>query len=214
MRNRVIIFVCLFLVLPLANSAQQKRSKIAPDEILFTPSEYKKVPGWRLAHRGSADPDGKYVLAYYDVSRMKKDGSLIQAWLKHDQKKGKDLISELLSLDEYNCVSRKHRWLQTAEYDPSGQVVWSSSKVSDWEYILPNSFGERVLDVICLKTPDMQEEEMRAAAKFFQQARQDEKRGQLKQAKANYYWALVYGGTDNKKINSALARIEAKDSAP
>lgn len=216
--------IAILCFLTISGVAQKRHLRQTQnDDILYAETEYIKTPGWRLLYRGGADTSGKYVLVYYDISRIIRAGKFIQAWVKRDEKmtdplskivgEPPPLVSQLISLDEYDCASRKSRWLRMVEYDQNGDLTWDHSKATNWSYIVPDSAGERIYEVFCLAKLDIQEQEMRAAAKFYQLAVRQENQGLLKEAKLNYYNALFYGPIKDKLI-LAIDRIEKKYPEP
>jgi hypothetical protein len=107
---------------------------------------------------------------YYDKSSIKKaDNDIIRvsnkfvynsktekknafAALKGINKapKNPDIMSHDLSVNEIDCVNKKHRLVSVTFYNVKGKAIYSSSKFSkEWNPIAPESFMEKIQNTVC-----------------------------------------------------------------
>jgi hypothetical protein len=59
-----------------------------------------------------------------------------------------------IMLDEFNCDSRQSRLIQVTYYKGkmgSGSSSFTSTGPFAWEYVIPNTVGETLLDLVCAK---------------------------------------------------------------
>jgi hypothetical protein len=106
---------------------------------------------WMVGH--AADEAGRYTMAdYVDAASITSPtGTTRRAWTwsfyapfseRYPGEHG-------ISLREFNCESRQYRWLESAHYAASGEVMPSGGKTSHWEWVIPNSMAEIELDFVC-----------------------------------------------------------------
>ena len=58
-------------------------------------------------------------------------------------------LSYTLALYEYHCAEKKLRTLSIVYYSTDGEVLFSHSQESEWEFIVPGSVGEDALKTLC-----------------------------------------------------------------
>lgn len=95
--------------------------------------------------------------SYFQQFTHKKVGdNLIDVWdrtniKKYVQKgKAKALLGTYsISLKRYDCSERKIRNLQFTLYDSKGSVIINDNSYEDFEYAIPGSAGELLLDNAC-----------------------------------------------------------------
>ena len=73
-----------------------------------------------------------------------KDGSIIKIWAKEIKNKAK-----LLVLAEFDCSSRKSKFISTINYDSKGKVLEHSTDETDWESIPPETTLETMFIKVC-----------------------------------------------------------------
>jgi len=110
---------------------------------------------------------------YYDKSRIKKiNENIISVWnkdilsekaktkyfsiLKRINKAPKNLsmLSYYTKLTQIDCVNRKIKDISVIIYNEKGKVVYSSpkSESSEWNDILPNTVGEKLINIVSCET--------------------------------------------------------------
>ena len=88
------------------------------------------------------------------------EDSVIKIWLKKTEKKITDQRSKskrkvyynayMLKLMEFDCKNTKSRTLSITGYSSSGVVLGTESiDYAEWEYIVPDSVGEILLEKVC-----------------------------------------------------------------
>ena len=224
MRKATLILSCLFLLV--GNGASQRtRSSPKPkpdilngglvpipkDEILFSDEERQRLmhSGWRIAVRGAEDSKGIVSLVYYDHARIEHLASVVRTWLKWEDQKTGELASYSMSLEEYDCSGKRWHTLERTEYDKNSQVKGTTKfpTAKEWDYVVPESVGEQLYYVLCQNRLDQEAMDASLASKWFREARQSEKRGNLEDA-VFWYKAALESAPTNEKIRTALARLQ------
>ena len=83
--------------------------------------------------------DGKI---YFDYSRL--DSKKHQGWIEFVHKNGIGV-----SLYESNCKDKKIRTIHTTMTDSDGNFIGKEESPSNWEYVIPDSNNEKILEVLC-----------------------------------------------------------------
>jgi len=224
MQKVILILLCLLWFLPDALS-QRKRPRPKPkpvdieryldplpeDEILFKDNDYLRLPGWRLVARGHEDSQKRATYAYYDLYRMvRPKGKPVQDWVKYVEKKNGTEESWTVAFVEYDCARSRTRTLESTDYDKDGRPTSSSSEASKWSRIIPDSLAEEFHAVICLGEIDLEESDMRLAAKYFLLGRLDEKKSKNLASAYRWYQLALRLFPDNEKILAGIARVKAR----
>ena len=108
-------------------------------------------------------------MLYYDKSSIKKvNNSSIYVWTKnilseetkakyvsilkgiHKAPKNPSKLSYYTKLTAIDCVNKKMKGISVIFYDEKGKVVYSSpkSESSEWNAILPNTVGEKLINIV------------------------------------------------------------------
>jgi len=75
----------------------------------------------------------------------------LKVWVK-TEKAGNDQTREM-NRYEINCHADKLRITTSVEYDLKGRVERNRSwKNPDWDEVIPDSVGERIVETVCRKT--------------------------------------------------------------
>lgn len=96
------------------------------------------------------------VTFYLDFERIKKVNGNIQAWVLADFEKFVDSRQDFLSsvsLSEFDCKAGRTRNLQSSFYSgrmKGGDLTWTSNG-SPWNYPLPDTTSELIMDFACGK---------------------------------------------------------------
>jgi hypothetical protein len=211
-RARLLSLTCVLLLLCVgANSQRRNSTLVAQDDVLFTQADYENRSGWRWIAGGTTNASGELTLFYYDPARvMVGEPNRVKAWIRtEDWKDGTSisLLSSSLDLHEYDCTHRKRRLLEIHVYDKDNQPKTNVAFVGPWTEVIPDTVAETMFGVLCLGRKDKDQIEMETAAEWFKSGRQAEKKG-ARQAALSCYKAALEHATDNKKILSAIRRIE------
>src|SRR5215213_2683503 len=164
---------------------------IPEDEILFTKKERDEIlfhKGWRAATKSAEDTDGSQDILHYDRDRIQRlPNRVIRTWIRVETTKKSNKQSSAMRLDEYDCINRRVRTLSETQYDKNYQVTRSSASnsSSNWDYVIPESIGERVWAVLCEDKVDEEELDFNLASAWFGDARRLEKKSDLEGA---LYW--------------------------
>lgn len=221
MRKAILIFACLLLVA--ANvSPQRKRPKpktdpdakyfdpLPEDEILFEDKDYLRLPGWRLVARGKEDSQKRVTYAYYDLYRIVRvKGKPVQDWVKYAEKRKGTEVGWTIAFVEYDCAGSRTRTLESTDYDKDGRPITSSSEASKWSRIIPDSLAEEFHAVICLNETDLEERDMKLAAKYFLLGRLDEKKSKNLASAYRWYQLALELVPDNEKVLAGIVRVKA-----
>lgn len=95
---------------------------------------------------------------YYDPSRITRPKpNIIRVWIRVDRNWKSNQIEKSIELTEFHCSERKIRKLQTTKYDSNDKVLSSiSSESSSWSFVIPDTIGERLLEIFCFGKEDAQ----------------------------------------------------------
>ena len=214
------IAICMCLVIPTAWSQRKRRptaeeilaagtvDKRPKDEVLFNEFDLLRLrhsPGWRLAVTTDSSD------AYYDPSRMTKNAKSARGWIKYVDSSGGVEQSHVLVFQEFNCVTSYTRSLDDIEYAKDDTTLSDTRKSGAWKRIVPDSIGDELYKVLCKGEPDEQEKRLRQSDECFTYGRQEEKKGQLEQARLWYVDALTFA-PGNAKLLAAMKRVSGKRS--
>lgn len=64
-----------------------------------------------------------------------------------------DNIYLMRVFSEYDCKARRSRLLSFSSYNLNGKLLFSDTKTGDWEYSIPDTYGEGTLQVACREVP-------------------------------------------------------------
>lgn len=103
--------------------------------------------------------------SYLDRQSIVRTGSIVKVWFLFDNKTPQSLDgagkilghSSTVSLFEFDCENNKFHVLQGAAYEGKmgqGAVKFSSNSPTPWEYVVPNSFQDKRLKLVCEKRPN------------------------------------------------------------
>lgn len=180
---------------------------IPADEVLYDDVEETR---WRLATTGKRDAHNSTTAAYYDKQGIKRlPNGHVQVWIKYVVSvSGVEKQAYNLNLVEYDCSEKKNRTLSLIQYDEDGQATAPISEYlpSKWDYVVPATLAEAVLDIVCFGEPDDQQVKMDTASRWYRLGRLAEKRGQYLQA-ISYYQKAQDVDPDNEKIKEAIIRV-------
>jgi len=95
---------------------------------------------------------------YSDRTRIQREGDFRRMWTLANLHKvevvaGKGFIS-WIRFDEYDCRNKRSRPLKMNFYNGqmgSGNLVYSLDPDKDWSFVVPNSTGEKLLNIACSK---------------------------------------------------------------
>jgi hypothetical protein len=111
--------------------------------------------------------------SYYDKSSIKKvNESIISVWTKnilseeaktkyysilkkiHKAPKNHSMLCYYKKLTEIDCVNKKIKDISAIFYDEKGKVVYSSpkSESGEWNDILPDTIGEKLINIVSWET--------------------------------------------------------------
>jgi len=88
----------------------------------------------------------KNIVRFWTKSVWTEKGVL--SWVKDSGKKYENL-SHTIYLQEINCAEKKLRRLSESSYDNMGNVIYSFSSLSEWDFIIPDSTGEILYKEVC-----------------------------------------------------------------
>jgi len=186
---------------------------IPEDEILFTRKERDEIlfhKGWRVATRSTEDAEGTQDVLYFDRDRIQLlSNRVIRTWIRTEITRNSNKQSSVVRLDEYDCINRRARTLSETEYDKNYQLTRSSvsNSSSGWDYVIPDSVGERVWVILCEDKVDEEELDFNLASKWFRDARRLEKQGDLEGA-LYWYEAASEHVRFNSKLSEAITRVK------
>lgn len=93
------------------------------------------------------------AITFIDATRISTTGNTSRAWVTgyfSEASRRHDGIKHMRNLNEYDCVGRRSRTLQsTAYYWDVAHAPSTMSDVEDWTYVTPNTSGEWMLDFVC-----------------------------------------------------------------
>jgi hypothetical protein len=228
MRKTILIVTCLFLLAG-SGASQRKRSSRKPkpktdiltgglvpipaDEMLYTAEERIEIlghSGWHLASRGSKKADGTQREAYYDRSRIERlPNGFIRTWLKYVTNKDSVQQTYSMALEEYDCKSSRERTLSVTVYNADNSLTDTDSSASKWKYIIPDTVGESVYNVLCRNRADEEQINMELAGRWFGEGRRAEKQNKIESAFDWYKDALALAPS-NSKLLEAYYRVKYK----
>lgn len=90
---------------------------------------------------------------YYQRKTFSKSSNVVSVWVLHiytDEEKSRmnTNTDHFISLLQCDCNKRIHRMLKSNDYDFGGNVQ-SSGKSNEWEYVVPDTIGELLLETFC-----------------------------------------------------------------
>ena len=97
------------------------------------------------------------VVIYIDNEKIIKNNTQSKIWTLIDlntpekNANGSD-YSSLITLWLYDCKGSNHKILSATQYDKnmgSGRVINQIPEAKNWEYIVPNTFGETIGKIAC-----------------------------------------------------------------
>lgn len=101
------------------------------------------------------DPDRWYQInsrQWIDIKTFecKKAGSdrIAIAWILYYSRENNEFDFTSQTINEFNIDQRLYRRLSSFVYNPSGDIVLSDRNPSAWEYIIPDTNGEKTLNII------------------------------------------------------------------
>jgi len=186
---------------------------IPEDEILFTRKERDEIlfhKGWRIATRSAEDEEGTQDVLYFDRNRIQVlSNRIIRTWIRTETTRNSNKQSFVMRLEEYDCINRRARTLSETEYDKNYQVTRTSASnsFSNWDYVIPESVGERVWVILCEDKVDEEQMDFNLASKWYGDARRLEKQGDLQSALYWYEAASEHVGF-NRKLSEAITRVK------
>lgn len=93
---------------------------------------------------------------YIDPDRVEKSGERVRAWVKIDAKNDASVkYRESKILYSFICTSKKSRVLAYSDYDSYGKTISSRTypdftySDSGYDYLIPDSIGEEVMQFAC-----------------------------------------------------------------
>jgi hypothetical protein len=99
---------------------------------------------------------------YYDAQSITRPSeNVVRVWVKHVYTEegvmdmvgsfGKiyENLSYSLILNEINCVEKKYRILSAYAKDNKGKVIHSSNDPTSWDFLPPDSMGDRLSKEVC-----------------------------------------------------------------
>ena len=87
--------------------------------------------------------------AYYDGSRLVRDGSKIRFWIKRQLAREEDGVAYYLSQAEIDCTAQTARILFTAAYSADGTIGERDTNPVPAEPIPPGTFYDEIRRQIC-----------------------------------------------------------------
>lgn len=93
------------------------------------------------------DSDG--YTTYVDLNSMQRSGAIVRYWKRVQFPDHHPVVEKLLGLWEENCVTRQGRVLQSTGYYRDGRGPITNGEAGAWEYIVPDTIGQRALDFVC-----------------------------------------------------------------
>lgn len=118
-------------------------SLIAASLTLITPSQ-ALAENW--IYVASSDSSTRYV----DHGTFRRTGPYVQFWSRTIYKTNPNNWIEDRTYEEVNCSQRQKRSLQITFYYKNGTSE-STSRPSDWSYVVPGTVGEALLEHVCAK---------------------------------------------------------------
>lgn len=95
---------------------------------------------------------------YSDRSTIKKHGSTVMMWSMIDFSKpqyfGKAAFRSVIRKDEFDCKRDRLRIVAAASYagqKGSGDVLFNTSEVQDWQYMAPGTISQDWMRIACAK---------------------------------------------------------------
>lgn len=182
-----------------------EKTYVPPDERLFEDWEYKQS-GWRLV---AIDASGSgRLLIYRDRYRVKRDGiRSAQVWLRIVDEANQTIGNYDLHLKAYNCSGETFRTVAIFNYDKNGKQLSERHPEPKWNYIVPDTVEEKISNIVCYDLDDLEDTEMRTAAREYRDGRQHEKKGELSTALWLYERAAERLPR-NEKILGAIQRVK------
>lgn len=135
---------------------------------------------WYLGMSGT-NGEGNTV-TIVDANRIVGSGNIRRAWVEgyFSSASASRGIRHMRNLNEYDCAERRSRSVQLTAYffDPTESPVTSAGDMT-WEYVVPGTSGESVLNFVCGSRDEQQYVELdsqwssaEAAARIFELADQ------------------------------------------
>lgn len=86
---------------------------------------------------------------YLDFERMDLDRN--RYWFKYRMSKGDNRIKGYYSIElrEFDCYDKKYRILQSSYFDKNDHHLRTIRNTKDWEYPIPMSINDGLLEVMC-----------------------------------------------------------------
>ncbi len=92
---------------------------------------------------------------YIDPTTIRKNGHLSRVWQLHDWKKrDKDGEMSQRVLIEYDCNETRFRVLSLSFHSEpmaGGELLKTSSKTSDWQFVPPTPVADAIIKLVCAK---------------------------------------------------------------
>ena len=101
-------------------------------------------------------------LGYYDAQGITRPSkNIVRVWIRRDftEKGVLDVVGKIgkkyknlsygIGLVEIDCVEKTIRNLSLTYYDNKGKVIYSSSSPTEWDFIVPDSEGEKLYKEVC-----------------------------------------------------------------
>lgn len=90
---------------------------------------------------------------YYNTRKQVCEKGILKVWIKSIQKDTTTPLAYSIDRIELNCRSNQSRLISTVKYRNDGSVFDSVSiRTPQWNDVIPESVGERILETLCRKT--------------------------------------------------------------
>lgn len=208
--NRIACLTLLFMLPTMGVVAQSRnqptsRPRAVEKPALFTELEYSLddiAEGWRLAAKSSTG-----TTVYYDRARITRPSpDVFRLRVKYAEPGEQG--NYMLNLEEHKCSDRTTRTLTSTRYKKDGSPLESVSITAPrWGFVIPDSIGETILEIVCQKRKDLRRLDMEAAARYYIYGLEDEASGDYAKALEWFEWALeIY--PYNSKLKTARDRVK------
>lgn len=111
--------------------------------ILSNQSVFAQANRWQFIGRND-----KGLTSYVDKSVEKQTADTRRMWTK-------DVFSDgyyKISLTDWQCHTKKFRFLEVFTYQPSGEYLYRETKATSWVTVVPGSVSENYYKVACVST--------------------------------------------------------------
>ncbi len=103
---------------------------------------------WNIVLVGNRDME-----FYFDADTIEKSSGVVTAWIKtvQTQEINEDGSWAMAMRWRMNCAKKTIQILSSSQYDVKGKFISSSSAISREEAVIPDSSGETILKLACMK---------------------------------------------------------------